>query len=257
MKRRASSELQSALPLSPSMRPEIHNASASASPASSRTLSLEPDDLTRADQSIHDPIDGQDLFTHKHTTSAESEQTTENNLNASQQDINAEHHHTSSTEESEESARKQEDANVIDEEILAQYQRDLEERGCYFDLDDGEDEDEDAQNDNTLPKAAPKASRPSDKTEISTERGQSKELHFGNLPLIDIWVAQAKGYTQEEIEEMEGYKKEDEGSVSEGDGEWPPIVQMLCDGRSAGLERIDWESICVEMIPDEDDEGGP
>jgi hypothetical protein len=80
---------------------------------------------------------------------------------------------------------------------------------------------------------------------------RKEQRDFGNLPLIDVWVAQAKGFTQEEIEALKGWTREEEEDGLEGDGMWPPIVQLLCDGRWADIPRPSWEGEVIEMIPDE------
>jgi hypothetical protein len=103
----------------------------------------------------------------------------------------------------------------------------------------------------TTRKAPPMASAvPAELATASPSDNHSEQRDFGNLPLIDIWVAQGKGYTQDEIEATEGWAVQEDHDLFIYDGIWPPISKMRCDGRFADVSNICWPED-LGPIPDE------
>jgi hypothetical protein len=84
--------------------------------------------------------------------------------------------------------------------------------------------------------------------------GEEKEesIYYGNLPLIDIWIAKSKGWDQERVSRMEGFgggKEEDEELGKEGEGDDGGkgsevneiLVPVLCDGNGTYGFMCGWE----------------
>jgi hypothetical protein len=53
---------------------------------------------------------------------------------------------------------------------------------------------------------------------------EDREINYGNLPQIDIWVAKAQGLSQAQVERIAGFNKPQK---EEGEG---GEVNVLCDG---------------------------
>jgi hypothetical protein len=111
--------------------------------------------------------------------------------------------------------------SIHDPTPLAQYtQYVLNATHCSFDLSLSSDSDSDLLSSATS--TLPKKRRVTHRKEHSPPPTKHKEeIHYGNLPLIDRWVAQAKGLTQEEVQDLDGFGDWD------GRGE-VPVVQATC-----------------------------
>jgi hypothetical protein len=178
---------------------EIEGASASASPASSRTLSLEPENSAPITNPRQDDMNGQaSLPRGVDDPITKADPTYEALLEAYQQEMNSKGCYfgpldddlssDDQTDTKPSSSVPKDKESDVDPAMLAQYLLELEDGAtkCGGPLDD-----EDETNYYN--------------TEGSGHKAKPKGLDFGNLPLIDIWVAQAKGLTQEEIKNLNGY----------------------------------------------------
>jgi hypothetical protein len=79
------------------------------------------------------------------------------------------------------------------------------------------------------------------------------DIDYGNLPLIDIWLARGRGYTQEEVSKMEGFHSTEKKQRGEG----VPMIQANCDGRGSDVYDTylnEFSETCPLMpLPDEED----
>jgi hypothetical protein len=89
-------------------------------------------------------------------------------------------------------------------------------------------------------------------------------IDYGNLPLIDVWEAKGKSWTQEEVEKLPGFykvkpdSKPDNKKEEEHKGEDDiPISHVLCNGgpSSYGNTVTDELLACsLAPLPDDDDD---
>ncbi|OAL04924.1 hypothetical protein IQ06DRAFT_102450 [Phaeosphaeriaceae sp. SRC1lsM3a] len=163
------------------------------------------------------------------------------------------------------------DATTIDSEILEQYSHEISTQGtkCGSNW-----SNEEADSDDEPLAQKPKRQNTSTAPIPTGVKTESEEINYGNLPLIDVWVAKAKGWAQEEVEALPGFKsegrrwkegekneedekskevkKEDEGE----DEDEVPISFVLCDGGATQYVHIDPSEFteCNFMpLPDEED----
>ena len=89
-----------------------------------------------------------------------------------------------------------------------------------------------------------------------------KSIDYGCLPLIDVWEAKGKGWTQEEVEKLPGFHKAkpksnrddktDEGEIKEEDD--IPISHVNCTGGPSSYVPIDWDELACSLAPLADDD---
>jgi hypothetical protein len=134
--------------------------------------------------------------------------------------------------------------NEYDAATLAQYTQDmLTATHCSFDL-SGEELSGEESTVHKKRRIIPKQSRQTEK--------DVEETGYGNLPLIDMWVAQAKGLTREEVKAMLNSAKDDEACIDRKGDEL--IVQATCGAWAGCVIRDDHETRYVAMpLPNEDD----
>jgi hypothetical protein len=148
------------------------------------------------------------------------------------------------------SADKETEANILD-----QYAQDMLRHGthCEWDL-SGEDL---SGSEYTAYKKAKAAKTTKATAEQTLKTEPEDDIYYGNLPLIDVWLAKGKGYTQEQVSQMEGFNSTRNGQ-DDGDCE-APIVQVGCDGGGnvifgSYLDDIDDHSQMLPLPTEEDAE---
>jgi hypothetical protein len=145
---------------------------------------------------------------------------------------------------------KQTEVNLLD-----QYAQDMLQHGthCEWDL-SGEDLSGDEY---TAYKKAKTAKTTKATAEQTLKTEPEDDIYYGDLPLIDIWLAKGKGYTQEQVSQMEGFTST---RNEQDDGDWEaPVVQVGCDGGGSGvypsyLDEIGDHSQMLPLPTEEDAE---
>ncbi|KAH7406913.1 hypothetical protein DE146DRAFT_786697 [Phaeosphaeria sp. MPI-PUGE-AT-0046c] len=158
------------------------------------------------------------------------------------------------------------DATTIDPDILEAYRQDIlsQSTQCGFNWSDEEDNDSDHE------PLTRKAKRPKTCTAAVPSKlaAEPEELNYGDLPLIDIWVAKAKGWTQADVEALPGFSKlkdtsgngkgsdEKKEEDDDDDDDKVPISYALCDGgaqRSVHICPEELDRMSAMPLPDDND----